>query len=120
VLGLIAILLENSLDCDKNISPAFYTVYQDRSYRRSLKPYLDKYELKAEAIPTAQFLAQNDGNELGAEMISTMHSRCSCLLIPGGSCPSKNMKELSELCSREDLPLFESMEDLYLIKITLL
>jgi hypothetical protein len=40
----------------KNSKTIFYTTYQERSTRRSISPYLEKYKMNAEFIPLNSFL----------------------------------------------------------------
>jgi hypothetical protein len=73
--------------------------------------------LKAEVIPTAQFLIQGFENDGGAGESVFKLPRCACVSIPGESAASNGIEELRERWLTEDVPFFEPSEDLYLIKI---
>lgn len=54
-----------------NPSVAFYTTYEERSAKRTLVPFLDKYGLRAESIPLESFLHDLHGSCVEMEATST-------------------------------------------------
>lgn len=52
VLATYAMCLERTPEC------VFYTIYQQRSHRRTLLPYLKRWNMQADVIPTSTVLKE--------------------------------------------------------------